>query len=67
VGIDINNAANGVKLSRDLHTQRGLHTEKAINEVVRRLFPFRGNKEKIVKELQKIGAEQRTDTFNYPR
>jgi hypothetical protein len=53
VGIGINDSPNGVNLAPKLHKQRGLHTREAINEVVRRLEQFRGNKTKIIEELQK--------------
>ena len=65
VGIGIDDAVNGVKLPWFRHQTMGLHKQEAINEVVRRLDYWRGNKQKIVQVLTEIRDEIASGSFTY--
>jgi len=63
VGIDINDAENGVALDWPTHNQTGLHTKSGVQSVVDRLTPVAGNKEDVIAELKAIAEEIRAGKF----
>jgi RHS repeat-associated protein len=67
-GIDVNDAENGVSLRTqsghpDSHKGRGLHSNAAIAEIMRRIEPL--DAEETRAELRAIGQEMRSGNFNF--
>ena len=63
-GIDINNASNGVGLSRDAHLKRGYHKNAASAEVLSRIQNL-PDAASVKTELENIGREMQNNTFKF--
>ncbi|MBE7385009.1 MAG: AHH domain-containing protein [Leptolyngbya sp. SIO1E4] len=62
--IDINNASNGVGLSRDAHLKRGYHKNSASVEVLSRIQNL-PDAASVKTELENIGREMQNNTFKF--
>jgi hypothetical protein len=67
-GIDINEAVNGARLHTqngriDSHRGRNLHSNRAFEEIARRIEPL--NTDEAKEELRRIGEEMENGTFEF--
>ena len=67
VGIDIDDAVNGVKLPWFRHRSMGLHTKGAVEEVVKRLERAPRTKEGVTKVLDELRREIEAGSFTFGR
>ena len=66
VGIDINDARNGIPLDEFTHLKTGLHTEDAIKAVTKRLRPLeKYGTDAVAEELRNIGLDIKHGKFKF--